>query len=278
MGLKEIKIRITAIKKTASITKAMQNIALSKVKKATDQFEEAQRFSEELNETMSILAHHTENNRFIEMHPSHQMLYVLVTSDRGLAGGYHSQLFKAFLNEINTMSKEQILLLPIGKKASQFAKSHHFQTITHDVLLNRDDISLLSYDQLGEMLMDSFLQGHFQKIVLVYSHYESMVSQVVSFKQLLPLSYTEKNSYDGHIFDELPEVVLEDAVKLYLQSTLYEVVSDAKLSEHASRMVAMKNATDNANQIVGKLTLQYHRARQQAITSELIDVINGSNV
>jgi F-type H+-transporting ATPase subunit gamma len=278
MGLKEIKIRITAIKKTASITKAMQNIALSKVKKATDQFEEAKRFSEELNETMSILAHHTENNRFIEMHPSHQMLYVLVTSDRGLAGGYHSQLFKAFLNEINTMSKEQILLLPIGKKASQFAKSHHFQTITHDVLLNRDDISLLSYDQLGEMLMDSFLQGHFQKIVLVYSHYESMVSQVVSFKQLLPLSYTEKNSYDGHIFDELPEVVLEDAVKLYLQSTLYEVVSDAKLSEHASRMVAMKNATDNANQIVGKLTLQYHRARQQAITSELIDVINGSNV
>lgn len=280
MGLKEIKIRMTAINKTASITFAMHNIALSKIKKSTELLNHSQAFVDKIHD---ILKYADQNiygtHRATSMNEGKQKLYILVTSDRGLAGSYHNQLFKAFSDEIKDMDKKNYKVFVLGKKGYYFAQKRSLPLINNEVIYNRDDITTMFFRQYARLIKDVFIKGHIDEVILYYNHYLNTASQIVKKETILPVIFDEKTKVkDEYIYDVAPEHVLDQTLSIYIESSIFKALADAKLSEHAARMVAMKNATDNANEIVERLHTEYHRARQQEITSEIIDVVNGSNV
>jgi F-type H+-transporting ATPase subunit gamma len=191
-------------------------------------------------------------------------LYILITSDRGLAGSYHNQLFKAFLAEVKDVPKNDYQVFVIGKKGFYFAQKHQLPMVNEEIIYNRDDISTMYFRHYAALIKDVFLKGYVDEV-----HQE----------MILPLLFDEKEEKnEPYIYDESPEVVLDKTMNVYVESRIFEAIADAKLSEHASRMIAMKNATDNANDIVSQLEIVYHRERQREITNEIIDVVNGANV
>lgn len=280
MGLKDIKLRMNAVKKTASITQAMHNIALSKIKKATELHAHALGFIDKIH---SIL-----ENAFQGLDSPHKImlptegketLYILVTSDRGLCGSYHNNLFKSFLEETNGRDPKSFKVFVLGKKGFYFVQKRGFKMINHEIIYNRDDITTMSYRTYSHLIKEAFMDGAFDNVVIFYSHYINTASQTIKREQVLPIDYEKPALYhENYIYDIPAEEVVDQAMDIYIESHIFEALADAKLSEHASRMVAMKNATDNANDVVARLHTMYHRARQQEITSELIDVVNGANV
>ncbi len=279
MGLKEIKLRMQAIKKTASITQAMYNIALSKLKKSSSLLENAQHFKQEVFRMLKQINHSVETHRLIEQGEVDKKLYILVTSDRGLCGSYHNQLFKAFLEEVNTLSTDDYQLLALGKKAFYFSLKRKLPMVNTEIIYNRDDVLATSFREYASLIKDVFVGGFIDEVILFNNHYVNTGTQVVEKKVILPVLFDEKKQVeDTYIFDVDPVALLDDVIDIYIEGSIFEALADAKLSEHASRMMAMKNATDNAHDIVERLDTMYHRARQQEITSELIDIVNGSNV
>lgn len=279
MGLKEIKLRMQAIEKTASITQAMHNIALSKIKKSNELFLHSKAF---VNKIENILynAHNSldAKHRLTSENDGQNKLYILITSDRGLAGSYHNQLFKAFLEEIKDMNQSQYQVLALGKKGFYFAQKRGLPLINQDIIYNRDDLSVMYFRNYSRVVKDAFVAGDIDEVVLFYNHYVNTATQEVKKEKVLPILFEKKKLIEEiYIYDAEPEKVIDEVISVYLESSIFSALADAKISEHASRMIAMKNATDNANEIVERLHLMYHRARQQEITSEIIDVVNGSN-
>ena len=279
MGLKDIKIRMQAIKKTASITQAMHNIALSKIRKSTDLRVQSETFVEKINDILHYASHRIdEENRLVTDNGSQKRLYILITSDRGLAGSYHNQLFKAFLEEIKDMNKDDYMVFVLGKKGYYFALKRKLPMINHEIIYHRDDITTMYFRHYSQLIKETFMTKDVDEVILFHNHYINTATQHVRKKKLLPVIFEDKPVKETYIYDQDPTEILDQTINIYIESSIFAALADAKLSEHAARMVAMKNATDNANEIVEKLNTLYHRARQQEITSELIDVVNGSNV
>lgn len=280
MGLKEIKIRMQAIKKTASITQAMHNIALSKIKRSQELLQNSASFVHKLEDILKFASRNLEEpNRITMTNEGKTKLFILVTSDRGLAGSYHNQLFKAFLDDTKDLSKNDYRIFVLGKKGFYFAQKRKLPMINEEVIFNRDDLSTMYFRQYAKIIKDVFMEGLVDEVILYHNHFINTGTQVVKHETILPLVFEAAETYrEPYIYDTKPEIVLDQVTNIYIESSIFKALADAKLSEHASRMIAMKNATDNANEIVERLHLMYHRARQQEITSEIIDVINGSNV
>lgn len=278
MNLKEIKGRIKAVQKTGSITKAMQNIALSKLKQAQDMHAHASLFFEKTQVLKRLVVSHVEeSNAFIGTPQGDNVLYIVLSSDRGLAGPYHSHLFKTFEQESKKRSKN-IFVLPIGKKAYQYAVKHDLNSIIEKPVMNRDMIMTMDFDVLSSLMIKLFEESQIDEVCIVYNKHISITSHETIVERLFPIEEEIAQKKETHIFETSAEDVALKFMPLYIQSVLLLSLANAKLAEHASRMIAMKNATDNAKEIASKLQVAYHRARQQAITEELIDVINGSNV
>ncbi|MGB1097049.1 MAG: ATP synthase F1 subunit gamma [Acholeplasmataceae bacterium] len=275
MNLKEIKGRIKAVKKTGNITKAMESIALSKLKGATKVFDDAVLYDQQFKTIFKQFASHSEEaSIFTELPRGNKKLFILVTSDRGLAGPYHNHIFKRLEQDITS----EDYVLPIGKKGFQFVNKRGYKNILKDMVLNRDNIKTFDYNRLATLVIQLFQEGAFDSVWLAYNKHESISSHDSSIEMILPIDLEDTKKQETHIIETHDEQILMKLMVNYVQSMLLQGLANAKLSEHASRMIAMKNATDNAKEIASKLEIVYHRARQQSITSELIDVINGSNV
>lgn len=278
MNLKEIKGRIKAVQKTGNITKAMRNIALSKLKQSQDVQDHAELFFQKTVSLKQILMNHLEEaSTFIGEPQGNKKLYIIVGSDRGLAGPYHTHIFKTFEDQKHANVKD-IYVLPIGKKAFQYALKKELQLIIEKPVLNRDQIMTMDYLMLSKLMVTLFDEGQFDEVLLVYNKHISIASHETVVERVLPLETSKEEKRETHIFETSSDDVAVKFIPTYIQSVLLMSLANAKLAEHASRMIAMKNATDNAKEIASKLEVVYHRARQQAITEELIDVINGSNV
>ena len=275
MNLKEIKGRIKAVKKTGNITKAMESIALSKLKGATKVFDDAVLYDQQFKTIFKQFASHSEEaSIFTELPRGNKKLFILVTSDRGLAGPYHNHIFKRLEQDITS----EDYVLPIGKKGFQFVNKRGYKNILKDMVLNRDNIKTFDYNRLATLVIQLFQERAFDSVWLAYNKHESISSHDSSIEMILPIDLADTKKQASHIIETQDEQLLMKLMVNYVQSMLLQGLANAKLSEHASRMIAMKNATDNAKEIASKLEIVYHRARQQSITSELIDVINGSNV
>ncbi|XMB86728.1 ATP synthase F1 subunit gamma [Mycoplasmatota bacterium WC44] len=278
-SMKDIKARIDATKKTSQITKAMNMVSASKMKRAEKAISQ---FSVFMNKIESIVTNIVSSNDVSVSHPMleerevKKVAYVLVTSDRGLAGAYNSSILKQFANDYKNIDHEATIL-SIGNKAFSNAKSSGYEVINTESINIKDDVTFLQVREVSNKVVDMYNNGEIDKVVIYYSHYVNTLTQEVNVKTLLPIEQKEEETSNLYEFEGGAQSIIDDILPLYVENVVYGILLDAKASEHASRMTAMKSATDNALELIDNLQLYYNRARQASITLELTDIIGGAN-
>jgi len=283
-SMREIKNRINATQKTSQITKAMNMVSASKLRKAEKKSRSFQPTRERIKTVLEDIM-----STYLDV--SHPLLvpreikrtgYILVTSDRGLAGPYNNNLlktFKAFIAK-NHASQDEYLVGTIGYKAFSYCKRNHFPLINSESVSSRDEVEFIDFQNMSQEFIKHYLAHKVDKIVVFYNHYVNTLTQTVETETLLPITTLIKkkeHQVSEFLFEPSPQAVIDMLLPIFLENTLYGIILDAKTSEHAARMSAMKSATDNADEVITKLNLYYNRARQNAITIELTDIIGGAN-
>jgi len=279
----EIRSQIASIQNTQKITKAMEMVAASKMKKAQDQMIKARPYAEKITNVISHLAHaHPEyTSEFFTQREIKKKGYIIVSSDRGLCGGLNNNLFKLVVEEIEADMKSDIkpAFSLIGSKATSF-----FQRMGGDVMAQTSQLGdkpkIEQVLGLIKSTIDSFINGEIDEVHLVYNKFLNTVSQEPTVQKVLPIQTEEKNKNYDHYWDYLyepdAETVLESLFTRYIESLVYRGLVENLACEQASRMVAMKAASDNATDLTSELQLIYNKNRQAAITQEISEIISGA--
>ena len=279
-SLRDIKKKIEATKKTSQITKAMNMVSASKLRKVEKQFKAFQPIKAKVKQLLEhVLSTSPEyTHPLLETREIKKVGYILVTSDRGLAGPYNSQILKYFENLIEE-DKHDYVIGTIGYKAYSYCRKKGYPLLNKESINSRDDLKFIDFQAMSRAFIKLYLDRGVDKIVMIYADYINTISQEVKAEVLLPITdlIKKKTSVSEYIFEPSIFEVIDQLLPIYLENTLYGIILDAKTSEHASRMTAMKNATDNAKEIIHKQNLIYNRARQAQITIELTDIIGGAN-
>jgi len=279
-SLRDIKKKIDATKKTSQITKAMNMVSASKLRKVEKQFKAFQPIKAKIKELLEhVLSTNPESSHpLLNEREIKKIGYILVTSDRGLAGPYNSQILKYFDSLIKNDSHD-FVVGTIGYKAYSYCKKNKYPLLNTESINSRDDIRFIDFQAMSRAFIKLYLDRQVDKIVIIYSDYVNTLTQIVREEVLLPIKDLVKSNkmVSDYIFEPSVEEVVNRLLPIYLENTLYGLILDAKTAEHASRMTAMKNATDNAKEIIRKQNLIYNRARQAQITIELTDIIGGAN-
>lgn len=272
-SMKAIKNRIKSVENTRQITKAMQLVATSKMKKAKERIEMSRPFFEILSDTLSDIAASTKDfsSPFISEEKEGKACHIVIAGDRGLAGGYNSNLFKS------VKYKEGDIIFPIGKKVVEhFAKKNvSFFTTEYQIAA---DVGISDCNSIGQALADGFVKGEFTSLDICYTGFVNIISQIPASKKILPIvPDSEKTSNKKLIeYDPNPASVFAKIVPHYISGIVWGGVCESIASELSARRMAMENATDNAGEIIESLSLTYNRARQAAITQEITEIVSGS--
>ena len=277
---KEIKTRIKSMESSRQITKAMEMVASSKLRRAQAQVQNSRPYFEILNDTIHDIVN---NNRdfsspYLQERPVNKTMYIVIAGDRGLAGGYNSNILKLVMQEIKG---KDATVLPIGKKAVDYFKSHKVPTLT-DSYAVAADVSVGDCFSIAKQLSKAFLNKEYDEICVAYTDFVSVLSQVPRSRKLLPLSpqAQEKKTDGGYgsltLYEPGCEEVFAAIVPEYLGGVLYGALCESRAAEQAARRTAMDAATSNADEMIADLSLKYNRARQAAITNEIIDIVAGS--
>lgn len=279
-SLREIKKRIEATKKTSQITKAMNMVSASKLRKVEKKFRSFQPIKAEVKTILEdVLSSNPDvSHPLLEHRDIKKIGYILVSSDRGLAGPYNSNVFKYF-EKILKDNKNDFIVGTIGYKAYSYCKRKNYPLLNKESINSRDEIKFIDFQAMSRAFIKLYLDKGVDKIVMIYTDYVNTLTQNVTEQVLLPISDLVKSKVmvSDYVFEPDGEEVINSLLPIYLENTLYGIILEAKTSEHASRMTAMKNATDNAKDIIQKQNLIYNRARQAQITIELTDIIGGAN-
>ncbi len=281
-SLRQVRQRINSTKSTAQITKAMYMVSQSKVKKAEKTYKSYMDFMQRIASMVSKLL----DNETDDIHPLlkprevKKTAYFIITSDRGLAGSYNSSLFKAFDEKIKESHNDnsEIITASVGKQGFAYLRRKNYPLLQDHATYVRDDVMFIDIVPLAKKFVDLYLAGEIDKLVIVYNHYINSLTQEVRFEELLPIKKVDgqKTNID-YIYETGIEKTLNIILPMYVEDIIYGIILDAKTSEHSARMNSMKNATDNAEEVIDKLELLYNRARQAVVTNELIDIIGGAN-
>ena len=289
-NLRDIRRRIASVKNTAQITKAMQLVAAAKMKKAQDQATAGRPYADLMNRILVNLKENCEE----ETHPllnegsGDKEIVLMVSTDKGLCGGLNSNLIRKVSDEVGKESE----FVTVGIKGRQ-ALARFGRNLVADFPM-ADPVPFAESRRISQYLMDQFLSGEVSSVKIAFTHFINTVSQTAKLETLLPVraidlgrerGFAGKDgdgeggqdagdlgNYGGYIFEPSANTVLDTIVPQYVDYQVYQMILESRASEHSARMVAMKSATDNANQMVKDLTLQYNKARQAAITSELLEI------
>lgn len=281
-SIRKIQGRITATKKTSQITKAMNMVSASSLRGAESKIRSYYPFNNRLEDLISNLASSEldEKNVLLESREVKKVCYLIVTSERGLAGPFNSNIFKLLTSEIEKNIQENIdyVVAPLGTKGAMYVRKMKYPTVDDNIVLLRDDVSFADVSSVITTIIKEYIKGSIDEVRVLYNHYVNTLTIVPSVKKLLPIEINKKENLNS-IYDYVggADEILDTVLPLYIENLVYGIILDSKASEHASRMTAMKSATDNASELIEKLELQYNRARQSAITSDLIDIIGGAN-
>lgn len=286
--MREIKSRITATKKTSQITKAMHMVSASKLKRAERSIKGFRPLMYRLREMIdNLLQTDDVSHPMLTVREVKKTCYIIVSSDRGLAGPYNSAVFKAFMAHVKEhhQSNDEFLVATIGHKAHSFVRRMGYERVNKEAINVRDDIQFIDFTSVTREFMNEYLHDKIDEIIVFYNHFINTITQEVAQHQLLPITngnVKEKEEDTGGLkliynYEPSPQLIIDHLLPMYVENTLYGIILDAKASEHASRMTAMKSATDNAEEVIQTLQLHYNRARQAAITIELTDIIGGAN-
>ena len=281
-SMKAVKLRIKSVQSTMQITKAMQLVAASKLRKAKERADQSKPYLETMLATLTDIANGNTDFQsiFTKSGENERWLYVVIAGDRGLAGGYNSNLFKFVEAEIK--DKNNVTVLPIGKKSVEFFKHRNIDILTEEYA-EVAKINISDCFQVAKLICGSFGGGGFGHVFLCYTNFVSMLSQVPTATSLLPLSdlsNKEKES-DGKprdliLYEPDSETVFNAIVPEYLAGILYTSINISYASELAARRTAMEAATDNAEEMIETLSLYYNRARQASITQEITEIVAGA--
>ena len=271
-SMKAIKNRIKSVENTRQITKAMQLVATSKMRKAKERIEASRPFFETLSEALNDISKGTQGfSSPFTKEADGKTCHIVIAGDRGLAGGYNNNLFKSI------EYTDGDIVFPIGKKVVEhFAKKDvTFFTTTYQIAA---DVSISDCNSIGQALTDAFLKGEFTKLDIHYTGFVNVLSQIPASKKILPIVSAEGSSDKKSliIYEPSPEAVFEKIVPHYISGIVYGALCESIASELSARRTAMENATDNAGEIIDSLSLTYNRARQASITQELTEIVAGS--
>ena len=274
VSTKEIKNRIRSMESTKQITKAMEMVAASKLRKAQAQVLSSRPYFEILYETIQdIMAQNWDReSAYLQVRPVRKSLFVVIAGDRGLAGGYNSNIMKMVLTQ---MEGKNAVILPIGKKAMDYFRSHN-ANILSEKYCNAEDISVGDCFTISKLLCKAYLSGEVDEIFLAYTQFNSVLSQTATTIPMLPLKAEAKKSKAYIEYEPDSETVLSAIVPEYLGGIFYGALCESRASEQAARRTAMDSATQNAEEMIGNLSLQFNRARQAAITQEITEIVAGS--
>ena len=278
VSTKEIKNRIRSMESTKQITKAMEMVAASKLRRAQAQVSNSRPYFEILSNTITsiIRSNRDFSSPYLKAREVKKVMYIVIAGDRGLAGGYNSNVLKMVQSEIQG---KDAVVLPIGKKAVEFFRSRKIPALTESYA-EAAELTVGDCFSISKMLSKAYLEGEFDEVRIAYTQFVSVISQVPTTKQLLPLALNEdeeKAPYTSDIiYDPNNEEVFAAVVPEYLGGIVYGAVCESRASEQAARRTAMDAATSNAEEMIADLSLKFNRARQAAITNEIIDIVAGS--
>ena len=277
-SLKDIRDRIKSVKSIQKVTSAMKMVAAAKVRKAQDRMEQARPYTHALEEVINHILPDVDRNMLdlLEVREIKRKAYVIVSADRGLAGAFNTNITKIAQNEIDLFGKENVDLFCIGKKSRDYFKRRNYNIIeSHTEFWNE-----LNYDNammIGRSVVDHFTSGKVDEIHVVYNYFINLAQQEVKSEVLLPLVYDDE---DGTVKDRLyepsKEKLVSTLVPRHLNIQIWKYLLESYASEQAARMFAMDNATTNAGDMIKNLTLEFNKARQAAITTEMLEIVSGA--
>jgi len=278
VSTKEIKNRIRSMESTKQITKAMEMVAASKLRRAQAQMLSSRPYFEILYSTINQIVDSGRDfsSPYLTKRPVKKSAYIVIAGDRGLAGGYNNNVFKLIMSEIEG---KDVTVLPIGKKAVDFFKAHNVPMLTVNYA-EAEDVSLGDCFSVAKSLCKQYLKGEFDEVYVVYTNFVSILSQTPSSLRLLPL-LREQTGRDGTVDNDIvyePDAttVFDAITPEYLGGILYGALCESRASEQAARRTAMDAASQNADEMIADLSLQFNRARQAAITQEITEIVAGS--
>jgi len=280
-GVRDIKRRIRSIKSTQQITKAMEMVAAAKLRRAQTAVVATRPYSAKLKEILSRLVASAGNLQepLLDVRQAKKIGFVVITADRGLAGGYNANLIKSAVASMAKHKDVEIGVLAVGKKARDFFKRRNYH-VEAEFIGILDIPTIQEATEIAEAVRAFYTEGIYDEVYLVYTEFITAMQQKPKTARLLPIeaSTTEEKEKEelDYLFEPTPQVVLNKLLPLYLTNQVFGALSEAKASEHGARMTAMGSATDNAGEMIDKLTLSYNRARQDAITREISEIVGGA--
>jgi F-type H+-transporting ATPase subunit gamma len=279
-NLKEIRNRITSVSSTMQITSAMKMVSAAKLKKAQDAITAMRPYAEKLTELLQSLSASLEGEvggNYTTQREINKILVVAITSNRGLCGAFNTNVIKQSKLVADANPGKQIDIFAIGKKGNDILAKNF------DVIANQSGVfDRLTFDNvadIAETLTQKFLSGDYDRIDLVYNQFKNAATQIVQIEQFLPLAPIKTavvTSSADYIFEPTKEEIIETLIPKSLKTQLYKAIRDSFASEHGARMTAMHKATDNATDLRNQLKLTYNKARQAAITNEILEIVGGA--
>jgi F-type H+-transporting ATPase subunit gamma len=284
-NLKEIKNRITSISSTMQITSAMKMVSAAKLKRAQDAITQMRPYAEKLQEILGNLSATLDlsENAYSEQREVKNAYIIPITSNRGLCGGFNNNIIK----QVNALLKDEYAgyntkVITVGKKVNDAFKRSEANYRPDGIGQAEDMFNDLTFDrssELAQFLMDEFAAGNVDKVVVIYNKFKNAAVQEVTTEQFLPIvsNVEEDNTSAGdYIFEPSKSEIVEDLIPKSLKIQLFKALLDSHASEHGARMTAMHKATDNASELKRTLTLEYNKARQAAITNEILEIVGGA--
>lgn len=280
-NLKEIRNRITSVSSTMQITSAMKMVSAAKLKKAQDAITAMRPYAEKLTELLQNLSSTLEGEvggNYTKQREVNKVLVVAITSNRGLCGAFNSNVIKQTKLIVDSYPNKQVDVFAIGKKGNDILCK------TSAVISNQsaiyDNLSFDAAATIAQTLTDKFINGDYDKIELVYNQFKNAATQIVQVEQFLPLAAIKSDKIEAatgdYIFEPSKEEIVEILIPKMLKTQLYKSIRDSFASEHGARMTAMHKATDNATDLRNHLKLTYNKARQAAITNEILEIVGGA--
>lgn len=288
-NLKEVRNRIGSIVSTQQITKAMKMVSAARFRRATEAIIQMRPYANKLREILANLSASLEDSSSVYAQERNvkNVLLLVITSNRGLAGSFNMNVIKTANNLIageyaSHHKNGNLHIVAVGKKGQDYYRKHKYQvTGDHNELFN--SLNFASASAIAEEVMEGYAEGKYDKVVMIYNQFRNAAVQILTTEQLLPIpkAQTEQqetaSSRVDYLLEPSQEAIVEELIPKSIKMQFYKALLDSHASEHGARMTAMDKATDNAGELLRSLRLQYNRARQAAITNEILEIVSGAN-
>jgi F-type H+-transporting ATPase subunit gamma len=279
-SLLDIRRRIRSVKNTQQLTKAMKTVSAAKLRRAQERVLSARPYANQLRHVLGDLAGRLENisHPLLDVRPEKRILLVVVTADRGLCGGFNSNLTKAAQNFLREHTQEEVRLFTVGRKGRDFFRRRKTNIVSeYTNFFSKVDVSHAK--DIAQQLIDMYSKADVDAVYVIYNEFKSAIQQRIVVEKLLPLGSADLKDTESHvdyIFEQPPQEILNRLLPRYVEIEVYRALLESAAAEHGARMAAMDSASRNAGEMIESLTLNMNRVRQAAITREIIEVVSGA--